>query len=330
VSDGTARSRWRGLEFLAFATHVQDRETDRFRHEAVLYRGLDDLVGTAIAFVREGLDRGEPVMVALPPDRVQAIADALGPRSADVLFVNMLEIGGNPARIIPEWRSFVDQADGRPVRGIGEPVWAGRRDVEIDECVLHESLLNVAFDDGPAWKLMCPYDVDALPAHAVEEALRTHPVVGRAAGIREIEYLGHEHARSAFGGPLPAPPSDADSVPFGLDELAGVRDVVRRLSRRAGVGAEATEDMVLAAHELATNSIQHAGGSGVVSAWDEPGAFVVEVRDVGTIDDPLVGRELSGVMTENGRGVWMANQLCDLVQVRSTATGTVVRLFAWL
>ncbi len=314
---------------MAVASRVQDRATDGFRHEAVLYRGLDDLIGTAVPFVREGLERNEPVMVALPPDRVRALADALGPESADVLFVNMLEIGGNPARIIPEWRGFVDQAKGRPVRGIGEPVWAGRRDVEIEECVLHESLLNVAFDDGPAWKLICPYDVDALPAHAVEEAHRTHPVVG-ATDNRRIDYLGHGHAQSAFSGPLPAPPHTADSLLFGFDDLAGARDVVRRLSRRAGVVAGAAEDMVLAAHELATNSIHHGGGQGVLSVWTQPGAFVVEVRDSGTIKDLLVGRELSGVFSENGRGVWMANQLCDLVQVRSTATGTVVRLFAWL
>ena len=43
----------------------------------------------------------------------------------------------------------------------------------------------------------------------------------------------------------------------------------------------------------------------------------------------MVGRELVELVSENGRGVWMANQLCDLVQVRSGARGTVVRLHAW-
>jgi hypothetical protein len=27
-----------------------------------------------------------------------------------------------------------------------------------------------------------------------------------------------------------------------------------------------------------------------------------------------------------GRGLWIANQLCDLVQIRSSAAGTVVRM----
>ena len=33
-----------------------------------------------------------------------------------------------------------------------------------------------------------------------------------------------------------------------------------------------------------------------------------------------------GLAVPGGRGVWMANQLCDLVQVRSSDDGTVVRL----
>ena len=311
------------------ASHVRGPATDRFRHEAALYRGLDDMVGTVLPFVREGLALSEQMMVAMPPDRNRAVTEALGADAAQVTFVDMLEIGANPARIIPEWRRFVDQAEGRPIRGVGEPVWVGRRDVEIDECALHESLLNLAFDEGPAWRLMCPYDVDALPARAVEEALRTHPVVGSTAAPT-ISYQGHGHAFSAFTEPLPAPPANAAELPFGVDDLVGVRDVVRRLSLQAGVGADVAEDLVLAAHELATNSTHHGGGRGVLSAWGEFGAFVVEVRDAGTIADPLVGRELSSLLSESGRGVWMANQLCDLAQVRSTATGTVVRLFAWL
>lgn len=303
--------------------------TDRFRHEAVLYRGLDGLVESLLPFVVEGLEAGEQVLAALPPDRSLALQRALGRDASRVTYADMLDIGANPARIIPVWRRFVEQAEGRPIRGIGEPVWAGRRDVEIDECALHESLLNLAFDGGPAWRLLCPYDVDALPARAVDEALRTHPEVG-AAGARGIGYEGHNHAFYAFTEPLPAPPHDADALVFGVEDLPGLRDVVRRLGLKAGVGTDAIEDLVLAAHELATNSIHHGGGRGLLSLWNETGAFVVEVRDSGTIEDPLVGRELTSVLSENGRGVWMANQLCDLVQVRSTPTGAVVRLFAWV
>lgn len=304
--------------------------TERFRHEAVFYNGLDELVSVVLPFVREGIESGAPVMVALPPDRIRALEECLGPDAAAVEFVDMLEVGANPARIIPAWRRFLEAAEGHTAaRGVGEPVWAGRRDVEIDECVLHESLLNLAFDDGPPWQLMCPYDVGALPSRAVDAALRTHPVVDVVRG-GELGYQGHEHAFATFGEALPEPPERADAFVFTLDDLAGLRDVVRRLARQAGLGADAAEDIVLAAHELATNSINHGGGSGTLRAWSQTGAFTVEVRDRGLIEDPLVGRQLTAGLSENGRGVWMANQLCDLVQVRSTGSGTVVRLFSWL
>jgi len=311
------------------ASYVPDRAKDRFHHEIVLYRGLDDLVETVVPYVREGLDLGERVMAAMPPDRIHALKDALGVDAAKVMFTDIVEIGANPARLIPEWRRFVEEACDRPTRGVGEPLWAGRRDVEIEECALHESLLNLAFEGGPAWQLMCPYGVEALPPGVVDEALRQHPDVGTGAG-RRFGYQGSDYAYSAFSEPLPDPPANADVLQFGLHGLIGVRDMVRSLSLRSGVGVDAAEDLVLAAHELATNSVHHGGGVGVIGMWSDADAFVVEVRDPGLITDPLVGRELSPSLSESGRGVWMANQLCDLVQVRSAGTGTVVRLYAWL
>jgi anti-sigma regulatory factor (Ser/Thr protein kinase) len=44
----------------------------------------------------------------------------------------------------------------------------------------------------------------------------------------------------------------------------------------------------------------------------------------------MVGRGQQFQLTESGRGLWMANQLCDLVQVRSSQTGTTVRMHTWL
>jgi anti-sigma regulatory factor (Ser/Thr protein kinase) len=315
---------------VGIASCEENERTHRFQHEAVFYRGLDDLVATVLPFIREGIALGEPVLVALLPERLAAVESALGPDATRVDFVDMAELGRNPARIIPEWRRFVDDAgaDG-PVRGVGEPVWCGRRDVEIEEARLHEALLNVAFDGGPAWRLICPYDVESLPAEVIDDALRSHPFAERPA-TSQVGYAGHAHALAAFEAPLRPPPANADVMAFGREDLTGLRSSVGRLADQAGVGHAVADDLVLAAHELATNSVLHGGGSGTMVAWDEPEAFVVEIRDTGVIGDPLVGRDLLQELSENGRGVWMANQLCDLVQVRSGADGTVVRLYAWL
>lgn len=308
---------------------LEQRVPQGFEHQAVFYRGLEGLLATVVPFVREGIECGEPVLVALLPERLAAVEQALGADATRVDFVDMGELGANPACIIPEWRRFLEDAgDEGPVRGVGEPVWAGRREPEVEEAELHEALLNLAFEDGPAWRLMCPYDVSELPREVIESALHNHPVA--AGPPLAASYAGSDGARVRFSKPLPPPPSNADVLGFGRGDLAGLRGAVARLAEQAGVRRAAAEDLVLAAHELATNSIVHAGGEGVLRSWTEPGAFVVEVRDSGVIEDPLVGRDLLQDLAENGRGIWMANQLCDLVQVRSGRRGTVVRLFSWL
>lgn len=315
---------------MTWGSPVRSSASVKFRHEATFYRGLEGLVDQVLPFVQEGVRLGEPVLVAMLSDRLTVVDEALGADSAHVEFVDMEELGRNPARIIPAWRRFLaDAPSGSPLRGVGEPIWAGRRPTEIVECRLHESLLNVAFDDGRGWQLMCPYDVKALPGWVVEDAMRTHPVVGPDLD-RSAAYGGHQHATDAFAAALSSPPEWADEIPFGGGDLLALREIVHRLGGRAGLPRDIKDDLVLAAHELATNSIQHGGGQGVLRSWTEADAFVVEVSDSGTIVDPLVGRSLTSAEAQNGRGVWMANQLCDLVQVRSTPTGTAVRLFAWI
>ncbi len=303
--------------------------TQRFEHQAVFYRGADELVRAVLPFVREGIDLGEPVLVAMLPERLAAVEAALGADATRVDFVDMAELGANPACIIPEWRRFLeDTGEDGPVRGVGEPAWYGRRDVELEEAALHEALINLAFDEGPAWQLMCPYDISALPAEVIDVAMRNHPVVPGLAP--RAAYAGHELALSLFSSPLSPAPPGADICDFGQADLAGLRSMVARLADQARLDRAAADDLVLAAHELATNSVLHGGGVGRLRSWHEPGALVVEISDSGVIKDPLVGRDLLQDYAENGRGVWMANQLCDLVQVRSGQAGTVVRLFAWL
>jgi len=68
----------------------------------------------------------------------------------------------------------------------------------------------------------------------------------------------------------------------------------------------------------------------VLHAWQDSRAVVLEVSDAGVIEDPLVGRVRADAWSESGRGLWMANRLCDLVQVRSSDNGTRVRLHSWL
>ena len=306
---------------------------ESYRHEALLYRGDDEFVAGTVPFIRDGLAAGQPVMVAVIEPKIARLRAELGSEAEHVTFVDMATLGGNPARIIPAWREFVEEhaATGQPIRGIGEPIWAGRREPELRECQLHEALLNLAVDpDTPLW-LRCPYDVSALGGDIVEEAERSHPVlVEETSFTGSTLYGGIHHASVAFDHDLPEPTVAVVELAFDVSGLPAVRDVVTGRATLLDIGRDKTSDLALAVHELATNSLRHGGGRGCLRVWQEQDALVCEVRDAGRIEDPLVGRRAPVVTQEGGRGVWMANQLCDLVQVRSSETGTTVRALTWL
>ena len=87
-----------------------------------------------------------------------------------------------------------------------------------------------------------------------------------------------------------------------------------------------TNDLVLAINELATNTVRHAHGGGLLRVWRAPAGVVCQVEDKGQIHDPLAGRRAPALDAEGGMGLWAVNQLCDLVEVRTSESGTMVRV----
>jgi anti-sigma regulatory factor (Ser/Thr protein kinase) len=125
---------------------------------------------------------------------------------------------------------------------------------------------------------------------------------------------------------LPLSPLHAQRLEFGLDDLHDVRSLVAVAGSAGGLGPRRVSDLVVATSELAANSILHGGGRGLATVWAESGAVLVEVADAGTIDDPTVGKVPPDPTAEHGRGLYIANQLCDAVAIESGATGTRIRL----
>ncbi len=307
---------------------------DAFRHEALLYSGDSEFFAATAAFVREGLAAAEPVLVVVAPVKIEGLRAWLGTDAAErVRFADMDVVGANPARIIPAWQAFVDEHGGRggALRGIGEPVAGDLSEAALVECLHHEALVNVAFEESPPWWLLCPYDRASLRAEVIEHAERSHPLL----------WDGHRHRVSphcegiAHVAPpaesLPEPSVAQVHFPFDAGTLTEVRAFVHRTAAEMGLSRDRATDLAIAAHEAATNSVRHGGGSGAARMWREDQTreeqmVVCEVRDSGRIVDPLVGRVRPDVDQAGGRGLWIVNQLCDLSQVRTSASGTVVRM----
>jgi hypothetical protein len=71
--------------------------------------------------------------------------------------------------------------------------------------------------------------------------------------------------------------------------------------------------------------VNHAIGGGTVQVWQTPGEIICQVTDSGRITDPLARHRLPPYELLNGHGLWLVNQVCDLVQARTGRTGTTTR-----
>jgi anti-sigma regulatory factor (Ser/Thr protein kinase) len=303
---------------------------ERFRHETLFYSGDDGFLRGTLPFINDALTAGEPVLVAVGDAKIELLRRALGHDARRVQFTDMRVLGENPARIIPAWREFLEEhaSDGRHARGIGEPVWPGRSPAELTECERHESLLNVAFDGGQAWHLLCPYDVERLDARVLEAARRSHPLIAGENGESRINdaYGGGPTAPGPFDGSLPPPRVRPEELAFDREGLARLRHLLAGWASGLKLGCERTENLVLAVDELASNSVRYGGGGGTLQMWSENETLLVEIRDEGHIEESLVGRTRPTPEQPAGRGLWLVNQLCDLVQIRSSPAGSVVRV----
>jgi len=299
-----------------------------FRHEALIYGDPEQFLAGTVPFLTSALAGGERAMVAVSERNTDLLKGELGVDAEGVEFFAMEELGRNPARLIPFWRDIADRRRGLPLRGIGEPIWPGRGAAEVDECQRHESLLNLAFSSAPGLSLLCPYDGAALPDEVLGAVSHSHRSVNRdGAHERGDQRLAEP---DCFEGELSSHPPDAEAFAYDRTRLSAVRRLVKAVAEEAGIASQGTSDLVVAASELAANSVAHGGGGGTLRTWRERDRLLIEFEDRGTIDEPLAGRQRPAPTQEGGRGLWLANQLCDLVQIRSNALGTTVRLRATL
>jgi anti-sigma regulatory factor (Ser/Thr protein kinase) len=289
-------------------------------HVALFYEGEQEYLDGVAQFAAPALDAGEPVVAAVPPERGRLLHDS----SSAVRILDMFELGRNPARIIPEVEALLAEYGGARLHVIGEPVWQGRSPEEIREVTRHEALVNLAWRDARI-RSLCPYDAAALGPQVLDGAERTHPcVIRHGRGARSRLYSGGA-IPSGCEQPLQLPPDSARSMRFGIDDLFKLRSMVGEIAHDAGLGDDRTADLMLVTSELSTNAIRHGDGTGVLHAWRAGRGVVCQVKDHGQIADPMAGRRRPVPRGTGGLGLWMVNQLCDLVEVRSGKRGTTVR-----
>jgi anti-sigma regulatory factor (Ser/Thr protein kinase) len=295
------------------------------RHVAFFYRDQASYRTEILRFVRTGLELGEPALVALPGEEAGRIAGQLAAEPGELLCMDMTDLGRNPARIIPALRAFVDKHVGQPVRLVEEPVWPGRSAAEACEAIRGDALINLALA-GTRASLLCPFDVASLPARVIAGAQQTHPEY--LTGGRDAAGSGQARVPwqipPGYDDPLPPPPASAESIAY-YGDLARVRRLVERHARSSRLGPLRASDLVLSVSEVAANTLDHTAGAGTLHVWEDDEEVLCQTHDTGWITDPLAGRVRTGPESR-GHGLFVVNQVCDLVELRTGQAGTTIRL----
>jgi anti-sigma regulatory factor (Ser/Thr protein kinase) len=116
-------------------------------------------------------------------------------------------------------------------------------------------------------------------------------------------------------------PTVLDQV-FDGDGLTALRSAVAAYATELGAGRR-IDDVVLVAHELASNVIRHGGGYGRLRLWRTDAAIRCRVSDSGPGLVGIGADELPSPQVPGGRGLWIARRLAA-VTIETGPDGTIV------
>jgi hypothetical protein len=169
-----------------------------------------------VPFVHEGIDRGEPVFVAVGRDRLNALRGELGSRELSV-----------------QWAPT-------DVRLAGEPVWPSGQPELVLEWERFKSVLNHILGPFPV-TLVCTYDTTQVDPSVIANVRRTHRVI----------HAGHEHTSDEYVEPavflresnhdVEPPPPTAVAIHDATD-LGSARRALARQAAAAGLDEGQIDD----------------------------------------------------------------------------------------
>jgi len=306
-----------------------------FQHRVCVYDDDQQFLQTAVPFLTGGLDRGEPVLVVTTPANLELLGAALPGRSGDVDYADSAFFGRRPPQRVAAfyryWKTRGAVRDGsqagRRVRILAEPLWAGRSSREVRAWTRMEAALNVTLAPTSI-TMTCLYDARTLDQDIVSSALCTHPVQVVGSHLSpSVHYADPAaFARSCDTGALADPPAEAAAFEFDGD-LRRLRRFIAGRAAAHGVTGDRADMLVLAVSEVGAYLKSRWPASAAVRAWEQPGAVVCDFRQPGaSISDPFIGLRPAELVPGDGDGLWLTNQICDWMEIRSGADGCTIQL----
>lgn len=117
---------------------------------------------------------------------------------------------------------------------------------------------------------------------------------------------------------------------FDIDDLYQVRAAVAAHAAELGLSVELANDVVIAVHELASNSVRHGPGSGRLRIWTGQQTLICEVADGAHGEQRDAALPASTELdagelpwpVEPGHGLWLVGKVADRLTVRCDEKGS--------
>jgi anti-sigma regulatory factor (Ser/Thr protein kinase) len=283
-----------------------------FHHETAFYGTGDEFIDIVVPFLRDGIDAGEPVVVACGDSNVELLRHATD--CGEVRFLPRADQYSHPAGAIRAYRKLFEELTGsgaNRIRVVGDVPHPGVG-ADWHAWSRYEAAVNHAFGPYPVWGL-CPYDTRLAPPDVLHDVVCTHPHVVRPDG-RHVNAEFVDPRTFLARRPTPPPPllSHRPVIEMVDPSPRTCRAALVDAAVEEVLGPERTQDLLLAASEAVTNAHRHGVGPVAVRAWVGVDRVVLEVADVGPGPrDALAGWVPPAPDQPGGRGLWIANQLCS-------------------
>lgn len=148
-------------------------------HRGFIYDSDGHYLETVVPFLRDGVLHGDAVLAVTTNPQIRLLRKALGDDAAGVDFRSSAAWYRSPMEALNRYRTYLDrrlEGGSRWIWVVGEPLWAGRSDAEIDDWIRYEAIINLSLADRPA-TIICPYDARSVAPTIVVSAHWTHPAL---------------------------------------------------------------------------------------------------------------------------------------------------------
>lgn len=304
---------------------------NEYIHDALFFDGTDDLVAATSAFLRDGVEAGDDVVLICTDEHSAAMAAGVDDQDR-IIRLSRADIYDRAPLAVSSYRRFVKERMNlgtSRVRLVGE-VDFGRHERTWREWGRFESVCNTALAPLPLW-CICAYDADTLPKQVLATAELTHPHVRRDGHRSDNPFYVDPAAFMEMTTVDEADPVEATAPAFADANVDDLQLLRTRLHGHLGInGANRTvvEDFLFAVNEVVTNALRYGRPPVMVQLWVTSDRFVCAVTDQGRgFSDPLAGYVAPDDEFPEGRvGLWLVRQLCDNLSTARSSAGFTVRV----